>query len=64
MDEAGKVELSRARADAVKRHLVNHGIDETRVTTMGLGSRYAVGGRFEPATVASDRRVELWAFMK
>lgn len=55
--------LSDARAQTVKSWLVQQGIDADRITTVGFGSRYAVGDQFQPTTKRSDRRVEVWAFM-
>jgi outer membrane protein OmpA-like peptidoglycan-associated protein len=57
-------ELSTDRTQAAERFLLSNGIDRSRISRMALGSRYAEGDRFEPAAMASDRRVEVWAFMK
>jgi outer membrane protein OmpA-like peptidoglycan-associated protein len=53
-----------ARAKTVRSYLINQGIKETRISTMALGSKYAEGDKYQPLTVASDRRAELWAFMR
>jgi OOP family OmpA-OmpF porin len=58
------MQLGDARAKSVRSFLVDQGIEETRISTMALGSKYAEGDKFQPVTVASDRRAELWAFMK
>lgn len=58
------MQLCDARAKSVRSFLVDQGIEETRISTMALGSKYAEGDKFQPVTVASDRRAELWAFMK
>lgn len=57
------LELSTTRTKAVRTFLVERGIDESRISTMALGSRYAEGDQYQPAATASDRRVEVWAFM-
>lgn len=60
---ANQFDLSMDRAKAARGYLVRNGIDESRISTMAVGSRYAEGDQYEPATTASDRRVEVWAFM-
>lgn len=57
------MKLCNARANSVKAFLVDLGVAERRLSTMALGSKYAKGDKFQPTTVARDRRVELWAFM-
>jgi outer membrane protein OmpA-like peptidoglycan-associated protein len=55
--------LSEKRAQTVKNWLVQQGIEADRISTSAFGSRYATGDQFQPMTMRSDRRVELWAFM-
>jgi len=55
--------LSQQRAQTVKNWLIQQGIDPQRISTSAFGSRYAVGDQFQPMTMRSDRRVEIWAFM-
>lgn len=55
--------LSERRAQTVKDWLVRQGIDPERISSSAFGSRYAVGDQFQPMTMRSDRRVEVWAFM-
>jgi outer membrane protein OmpA-like peptidoglycan-associated protein len=57
-------ELSLARAETVKDWLLANGIEADCVTFSGFGSRYAEGDEYKPDTTASDRRVEIWAFMR
>ncbi len=62
--EAGNAaSLARARADAAKKYLVSHGIPAERISTQGLGAKYAEGGEFEPERVARDRAAQIWVFM-
>ena len=55
--------LSEKRAQTVKNWLLQQGIDADRISTTAFGSRYATGDQFQPMTMRSDRRVEVWAFM-
>ncbi len=53
-------ELSLSRADAVKRELINAGIDEKRLSTIGLGNIYPVATNKNELGRARNRRVEVW----
>lgn len=63
--EAYNQELSQDRADSVKRYLVEHGIDPSRMTTQGFGESKPVApntdpdGSDNPEGRAENRRVEL-----
>lgn len=50
--------LSRARAQAVKRWLVERGIEEARMTTRGYGATQAVASNDTEAGRARNRRIE------
>lgn len=55
--------VGEARAEAAMKFLRSQGIDAARISTMGLGSKYAKARDYEPGQQALDRRVEIWAFM-
>ena len=55
--------VGQARAEAVAKFLQSQGIDAARISTMGLGTKYAKARDYEPGQQAMDRRVEVWAFM-
>lgn len=61
-DSSGKAErnqaLSQERADAVKKYLVDAGIDASRIETRGAGSAEAIGDNATAAGKASNRRIE------
>lgn len=50
--------LSRARADAVKKYLMDHGIQSARITTVGGGEEKPVAPNSTEAGRALNRRVE------
>jgi outer membrane protein OmpA-like peptidoglycan-associated protein len=51
--------LSQARADATRRYLSEHGIDASRIDTVGLGSSRPLGSNDTPEGRAENRRTEL-----
>jgi outer membrane protein OmpA-like peptidoglycan-associated protein len=51
------LELSCARAQAVRRYLVGKGVEESRLSAYGFGSNRPLAG--EDATLAANRRVEV-----
>jgi outer membrane protein OmpA-like peptidoglycan-associated protein len=51
--------LSRARAEAVKRHLVERGVDARRIDTAGFGARRPRTPNDTPEGRAENRRIEL-----
>ena len=56
---AYNMKLSKRRADAVKRYLVEHGIAASRITTEGFGERQPVASNATAEGRAQNRRVEL-----
>jgi OOP family OmpA-OmpF porin len=52
------VDLSTRRAESVKRYLVEHGIDESRITTEGLGPDKPADSNDTKAGRANNRRIE------
>ncbi len=55
---ARNLTLSQQRADAVKTQLVSMGIDESRLTTKGLGDTKPIDKNDTPEGKANNRRVE------
>jgi outer membrane protein OmpA-like peptidoglycan-associated protein len=53
------MELSKARASAVKEYLASQGIDGARITTMGFGERKPIASNDTPEGMAQNRRVEI-----
>jgi OOP family OmpA-OmpF porin len=51
-------DLSRRRAAAVKRYLVEHGIDAARIETRGAGPDEPIDSNRTPAGRAKNRRIE------
>ena len=52
------MELSRDRAESVKRYLVEHGIDESRITTNGFGPDQPIDTNDTKEGRANNRRIE------
>jgi OOP family OmpA-OmpF porin len=57
-DREHNVDLSRRRAESVKRYLVEHGIDENRIVTEGLGPDKPADTNDTKAGRANNRRIE------
>jgi outer membrane protein OmpA-like peptidoglycan-associated protein len=58
-DAAKNMTLSQARADAVKKALVDQGVDASRLTSKGYGASKPVDSNATPEGKANNRRVEL-----
>ncbi|GAB4563422.1 MAG: hypothetical protein Tsb0020_12570 [Haliangiales bacterium] len=57
-NERRNVELSRARADAVKWYLVDEGIEHDRIVTMGYGPSQPIDSNDTKEGRANNRRIE------
>ncbi len=57
-DHDHNVDLSRRRADAVKKYLVDKGIDAGRITTRGAGPDEPISDNTTKAGKAKNRRIE------
>ena len=57
--DAYNMKLSKSRAEAVKRYLVDHGIAASRITGEGFGKREPVASNATAEGRAQNRRVEL-----
>jgi OmpA-OmpF porin, OOP family len=57
-DPAKNLTLSTARAEAVKKLLVDQGIDAARLTTKGYGATKPIDSNTTPEDKANNRRVE------
>lgn len=62
--EKQNLELSAARAEAVKAYIVNKGIAVDRVSTNGVGSAYPVADNKTAVGRAKNRRVEINSVIK
>lgn len=58
-DRTGDRKLTAARAAAVGKWLVDHGVDATRITTEGVGSDRPIATNETEVGRASNRRIEL-----
>ena len=56
---AYNMDISRRRAQSVKRYLVEHGIDENRIETRGAGPDEPVADNDTPAGRAKNNRIEM-----
>lgn len=56
---AYNLKLSKERAQSVKRYLVEHGIDPSRITTKGQGETQPIAPNTTPEGRAKNRRVEI-----
>ncbi|HLT40606.1 MAG TPA: OmpA family protein [Enhygromyxa sp.] len=57
-DRDHNLDLSRRRAEAVRTYLVEHGIDESRITTVGLGPDQPIDTNNTRTGRANNRRIE------
>ncbi|HEY5804541.1 MAG TPA: OmpA family protein [Lysobacter sp.] len=57
-DAAANIELSQARADAVKQRLIEHGVDAANLASVGSGQNRPVADNASDAGRARDRRIE------
>ena len=61
-EEAANIELSRARAEAVKRFFIERGIAEERITTEGEGPKNPIASNATAEGRSLNRRVEIYAY--
>lgn len=57
--QAGNLDLSQARADAIKNELVDRGVDRSRIETAGMGQDLPVASNDTPEGRAANRRSEI-----
>jgi OOP family OmpA-OmpF porin len=57
-DRDHNLDLSQRRAESVKQYLVEHGVDETRITTIGHGPDKPVDTNDTEKGRANNRRIE------
>ena len=57
--ESYNLVISKYRAEAVKNYLVAKGVDSTRLSTFGLGSRYPIFSNSTAGGRKLNRRVEI-----
>ncbi len=55
---AHNMDLSKRRAESVKKYMVDHGIDEGRLETVGLGPKKPIADNKTKKGRAKNRRVE------
>lgn len=60
--EAGNLRISQARAEAIKRYLVNKGIDKKRIYAFGYGEASPIASNATPAGRTKNRRVAFSIF--
>ncbi|MBI1897937.1 MAG: OmpA family protein [Acidobacteria bacterium] len=61
-DKAANLELSRARASALAAWLLANGVDQSRISTMGLGDTKPIADSQSEAGRVRNRRVEIVKF--
>lgn len=58
------IKLSKDRAVAIKAYLINRGIDESRITSVGFGGQYPVTSNETERDRRKNRRVEVYVINK